>query len=238
MARKQKTNGSSRIERMLRIHSHEISPWRIFKIMAEFVSGFEFLRQYEGRKAVTFFGSSRYSFEHKVYKEATKLAHKLSRAGFTIITGGGTGIMEAANRGAYEVGGKSVGLNIKLPTEQQLNHYVKESESFHYFFTRKVMLAFASEVYVFFPGGFGTLDELFEIITLVQTKKIGSVPVILVNREFWVPLLRWIREEVYEKSKAIDKKDMEVYHLVNNADEAFMLIKKLAVKNKTTHTEG
>lgn len=226
----------SRIERFLRIHPHEISPWRIFKIIAEFVSGFEFLNKYEGEKAVTFFGSSRYSFEHKIYKEATKLARRLSKQGFTVITGAGSGIMEAANKGAYDAGGRSLGLGIELPGEQKVNRYVNEFESFHYFFTRKVMLSFASEMYVFFPGGFGTLDEFFELITLVQTKKIGSVPVILVDREFWQPLLDWLRDSVYKKSRAIDKKDMGIYHVVDNADEAFRLIQKL-VRGRKLHTK-
>jgi uncharacterized protein (TIGR00730 family) len=225
-------NHSTRVEKLLQVHAHEVSPWRIFKIMAEFVAGFEFLNQYEGQKAVTMFGSSRYSFKDDIYKEATKLADKLSKEGFAIITGGGSGIMEAANKGAYEAGGKSVGLNIKLPAEQQINRYVKESEAFHYFFTRKVMLAFASEVYVFFPGGFGTLDELFEIVTLVQTRKIGPVPIILIDKKFWEPLLTWIRDMVYKKHNAIDETDMNVYYLADSADEAFTLIKKLSEGTK------
>ncbi|RJQ28462.1 TIGR00730 family Rossman fold protein [Candidatus Parcubacteria bacterium] len=236
MPRNEKKNGkSSRVEKILGIHTrdeHGVSPWRIFKIMAEFVSGFEFLSRYEGKRAITFFGSSRSTLRDKDYREATKLAHRLSKAGYTIVSGGGSGIMEAANKGAYEAGGRSLGIGIKLPREQPTNPYVKESENFHYFFTRKVMLSFASEVYVFFPGGFGTLDELFEIITLVQTKKVGPVPIILVDRSFWAPLLRWVKEWLYGKRKAIDRVDMNIYRVVDNANEAFTLIRKMSSNRK------
>lgn len=218
----------SRPKDMLKVHDHEFETWRIFKIMAEFVSGFEFISKYE--KAVTFFGSSRSGFKDKLYQEVTKLAYDLSKEGFAIISGGGPGVMEAANKGAYEAGGKSVGINIKLPygtgTEKR-NQYVKEAESFEYFFIRKTILSFASQIYIFFPGGFGTLDELFEIITLIQTKKLNPIPVILVNQEYWEPLLSWINKTVYGKDKAIKKEDMDIYHLVNDAGEAFKLIKKL-----------
>lgn len=219
---------TSRLKDMLTVHDHGIETWRIFKIMAEFVSGFEFISKYE--KAVTFFGSARYGFNDKVYQDVTKLAHKLSKEGFAIISGGGPGVMEAANKGAYEAGGKSVGINIKLTDStgtERRNQYVQEAEAFEYFFIRKTMLSFASQVYIFFPGGFGTLDELFEIITLIQTKKISPIPVILVNKEYWEPLLGWIRETVCNKDQAINKDDMNIYHLVNDADEAFKLIKKL-----------
>ena len=209
--------------------TREVSTWTIFKIMAEFIAGFEFLKRY--KKAVSIMGSARVGLQNGVYQEATDLASKLSKAGFAVITGGGPGIMEAGNKGAFEAGGRSVGINIKLPFEQRTNAYVKESESFSFFFTRKVMLETASSMYIFFPGGFGTLDELFEMVTLIQTKKIRPVPIILVNREFWQPLLDWVRTSVYEKNKAIDKADMEIYHLVNNADEAYKLIKELS-KNK------
>lgn len=210
-------------------HSDSISPWRVFKIMAELVDGFEFLKKYG--KSATFFGSARCNFDSSIYKEATKLAYDLAKDDFAIITGGGPGIMEAANRGAYEAEGLSVGINIKLSMEQRINKYVKQSEAFHYFFTRKLMLSFASEVYIFFPGGFGTLDEFFEIITLIQTKKIKHVPVVLVNKEYWEPFLSFINNIVYEKNKAINKNDMDIYKLVDNSDEALKYIKSLNLKD-------
>lgn len=215
-------------KKMQRCLEHRPNEWSfetIARITKEFVSGYRFLNQYG--KAATFFGSSRCQFDTTVYQEATNLARMLSKDGFAIITGGGPGIMEAANKGAYEAGGQSAGLNIKLDSGQVINNYVKESASFHYFFTRKVMLSFASEVYIFFPGGFGTLDEFFEMVMLIQTKKIDPIPVVLVNREYWEPLLHLINERLYEKYNAISKEDMDIYHLVDSAEEAFSLIQKL-----------
>jgi len=214
-----------RVDKCLEVSPNEISTWRIFKIMAEFVAGFEFLSKYD--KTASFFGSSKFDSGNEYYKEAEKLASMLSEDGFAVVTGGGPGIMEAANKGATEAGGQSGGLNIKLSEGQRENGYVKESESFNYFFTRKVMLSFASEVYVFFPGGFGTLDEFFEIITLVQTKKIEPIPVILVGVDYWTPILSWIKDDVYGKYDAIKESDMDIYHLVENAEQAFALTKKL-----------
>lgn len=200
--------------------------WRIFRIMSEFVDGFQFLSQL--KKEVTFFGSARYNPQHEYYKTAHELASRLSKAGFTIITGGGPGIMEAGNKGAVDgEGGESIGLNIQLPTEQRVNKYVKKGMGFHYFFTRKVMLSASAQAYVFFPGGFGTLDEFFEIITLLQTEKITErIPVILMGKSFWEPLLQWIEKEMYERNNAIEKDDMNIYKLVNTLDEAFNIITK------------
>ncbi len=197
----------------------KIPEWMIKKINDEFVRGFKFLSKY--KKAVSIMGSARLGLQNGVYEEATKLAYKLSKAGFAIMTGGGPGIMEAANKGAYEAKGQSVGINILLPFEQRTNDYVKDSEDFSYFFTRKVMLEYASHIYVFFPGGFGTLDEFFEMVTLTQTGKINPVAIVLVNKEFWQPLLDWIKTTVYEKEHAIDEKDMDIYKLVDNAEEAY-----------------
>ncbi len=196
--------------------------WRIFRIMAEFVDGFELIRTLD--KTVSFFGSTRFGEKDHHYKEARELAQKLGKAGYTIVTGGGPGIMEAANRGAMEVKAASVGLNIELPKEQHLNPYTTRSQGFHYFFTRKVMLSFAAQAYVFFPGGFGTLDELLELVVLVQTKKIDPLPIILVGRDFWRPFMKWIEEHVYQNHQAIDKEDMGIYHLAQDVEEAFQII--------------
>jgi len=204
---------------------NEIEVGRLFKLMAEFVAGFNILKKY--CLAATIFGTARCSFDDDVYKKAKELAARLAKDDFTIISGGGRGVMQAANRGAKEAGGDSVGLNIELPYEQQINEYITDMQSFHYFFIRKVMLSFASEVYIFMPGGFGTMDEFFEIVTLIQTKKIQRIPVILVGKEYWTPLLSWINETLYEKNHAIDKEDMEIYHLVDSVDEAYDKIREL-----------
>ncbi len=201
-----------------------VQSWRVFRIMSEFVQGFEVLRKYG--TAATFFGSARTLPGEVSYKAAEELAARLAKNGFAIITGGGPGIMEAANVGAYKVGGLSVGLNIELPMEQKLNPYVTESENFHFFFSRKVMLSFASEVYVYFPGGFGTLDELFEIITLIQTKKISKIPVVLYGKEFWTPLLTFMRNGLGKEFKTITPEDMDLMHLVDSVDEAYAYITK------------
>ncbi len=206
-----------------------VESWRIFRIMAEFVAGFELLRKHG--LAVTFFGTARASAGEEVYKQAEELAAKLAKAGFTIITGGGPGVMEAANVGAFKVGGKSIGLNIQLPMEQRLNPYVTESQHFHFFFTRKVMLSFASEVYIYFPGGFGTLDELFEIVTLAQTKKITKTPIILYGKKFWAPLMDWVESALYKKYGTISRDDIDLLHVVDSVDEAYEYILKNVDRN-------
>ena len=198
--------------------------WRVSRITAEFVEGFQFL--FDFKKTVTFFGSARFEPENQWYQEAEKLAGLLAQEGFTIITGGGPGIMEAGNKGASEANGESVGINIQLEKEQRTNSYVKRSIGLHYFFTRKVMLSYSAWAYVFFPGGFGTLDEFFELVTLVQTKKINSViPIVIVGREYWTGLLDWIDKTVFKKNLAIDKEDMGIYTLVDTVEEAFNIIK-------------
>jgi hypothetical protein len=201
-----------------------LEPWRVFKIMSEFVEGFEVIQKYA--LAATFFGSTRASFDSSIYQAATELAGKLAKRGFAVITGGSAGIMEAANKGAYEAGGASIGLNIRLETSQPMNRYVTEQITFDHFFVRKVMLTFASEVYIYFPGGFGTLDEFFEIVTLVQTAKIKPLPVVLYGKEYWTPFVASFRERLFEKYHAIDERDMDLFKVVDTVDEAFEYITK------------
>lgn len=199
--------------------------WKIFRIMAEFVDGFHFVADF--KKSVGIFGSTRFSPDNSNYQEARKLARLLIKSKFTVFTGGGGGIMEAANQGAFELKGESVGMNIQLPEEQFINKYVNRPIGFNYFFTRKVMLSYGRCGYVFFPGGFGTLDEFFEMITLIQTEKIPyHIPIILVGKSYWQPLVSWLEKEVYKKQKAIDKKDLQSFELVDSAEEAFVIIKK------------
>lgn len=199
--------------------------WRILKIQSEFVKGHDFLSRFD--KAASIFGSARLGFNSEVYQEAEKLAYMLAEKNFAVFTGGGPGIMEAANKGAHDAGGRSVGININLPDHgvtERRNPYITDAESFDFFFTRKVILSFASQVYIFFPGGFGTLDELFEMLTLIQTKKTSPIPVILVNKEYWQPLLDWIRGVVWGKNRAIAEDDMKLFHLVDTAEEAIALL--------------
>lgn len=221
---------TGQLNQLFSIAKGGFSTERLIKIITEFINGYKFIRHYN--KAVSIFGSARCGFDDIVYKDATKLGYNLAKEGFAVITGGGPGVMEAANKGALKAGGESVGLNIQLPEEQRVNNFVNESSSFHYFFTRKVMLASASQVYIFFPGGYGTMDELFEMLTLVQTRKVSPITIILVNKRFWQPLLKWIEQTMYEKNKAIGKADLKLFHLVNHADEAFVYIKKLVKQKK------
>ena len=201
----------------------ENAAWRMFRIMSEFTEGFEFIATL--KKAVTIFGSAVLPEGNRWYQEAEKLGSLLASHDFDVITGGGPGIMEAANRGAVKFpGGDSVGLNIKLPKEQRTNPYVERSMAFHYFFTRKVCMSFSAHAYVYFPGGFGTLDELFEIVTLVQTDKIPPVPIILVGKDFWQPLMRFIEETLLMQYETIDARDRKLITLVNTAEEAFKII--------------
>lgn len=203
---------------------NHVESWRVFKIMSEFVEGFDLIRRYT--LAVTFFGSARQTLEPHVYQAATDLAADLAKNGYAVITGGSAGIMQASNRGAYDAGGASVGLNIRLPNEQKENGYLTEKFEFDHFFIRKVMLTFASEVYVFFPGGFGTLDEFFEIVTLVQTGKIRKVPIVMYDSAYWSPLMKFIEDKLLNEFKTIGPNDMDLLHIVDSVDEAFTYIKE------------
>jgi uncharacterized protein (TIGR00730 family) len=197
--------------------------WRLFRILAEFVEGFEVLpRVYPG---VTIFGSARTKPDDPDYQKAEKLAELLVRAGFSVITGGGPGIMEAANKGASNAGGYSVGLNIRLPMEQEPNPYANIKLDFRYFFVRKVMLAKYSVAFVFFPGGFGTMDEMFEILTLVQTRKIRPVPIVLVDKQFWKPLVNWFTKTLIPENK-ISPQDLEIFKILDEPEEIVNYIKE------------
>lgn len=194
--------------------------WNIFKVMSEFVEGYDRLARIG--PCVSIFGSARTKPDTPYYNMAREIAAKLSKAGYGIITGGGPGIMEAGNRGAHDEGGKSVGLNINLPFEQSSNPYIDTDKNidFKFFFVRKVMFVRYAQGFIVLPGGFGTLDELFEALTLVQTKKTARFPVILVGTEYWKGLIDWIKNVMLEKEKNISPEDMYLFKLVDTADEA------------------
>ncbi|MGE5139192.1 MAG: TIGR00730 family Rossman fold protein [Rudaea sp.] len=199
--------------------------WRVFRIMSEFVDGFEFLSKLE--RSVTFFGSARLTAENEYYRLARELARRLSLEHFTVVTGGGPGIMEAGNRGATEGGGLSVGLNIELPLEQKFNPYVKQGMGFHYFFSRKFMLDYSALAYVYFPGGYGTLDELFTVLTLVQTGKSDPrVPVVLMGSDYWKPLTEWMQNTLVERYGMVALEDLAIWHLTDDVEEALSIIRR------------
>ncbi len=195
--------------------------WRIFKIISEFVEGFEKLS--DCGPAITIFGSARTREEHEDYQQALALGNMMAKSGITVITGGGPGIMAAANRGAREAGGNSVGLNITLPMEQKPNKYITKLVSFKYFFVRKVMLVKYSMAFVVFPGGFGTLDEMFEALTLIQTDKIRPFPIILYGSHYWQGLFSWLREEL-EASGYISEDDLSLLQVVDDVNEIALVV--------------
>jgi uncharacterized protein (TIGR00730 family) len=198
-------------------------PWRIFRIMAEFVDSFETLSQV--RPAVTIFGSARTKPGNKYYRAAEAIAKGLAKHQLTVITGGGPGIMEAANKGAMQNGGKSVGLNIELPNEQSGNRYANVPIHFHYFFSRKVCFVKYSLGFIFMPGGFGTLDELFEVATLVQTQRIPQFPLILFGRDHWKGLLHWMKTEMEDKHSYISHGDLDLLKITDDVDEVIEIIR-------------
>lgn len=198
--------------------------WQIFKIMSEFVEGFEKMAKIG--PCVSVFGSARTKADNKYYKLAEEISEKLCKEGYGVITGGGPGIMEAANKGAKTGKGKSVGLNIRLPFEQSSNIYVDldKNINFDYFFVRKTIFLKYSQGFIAMPGGFGTLDELFEALTLVQTSKIANYPVVLVGTDYWGGLIDWIRKTMLEKEHNVNETDLHLFHLVDTADEAVKII--------------
>ena len=195
--------------------------WRVFRIMGEFVEGFDELATVA--RGVSIFGSARTSADDPDYRAAQETGALLSQAGFSVITGGGPGIMEAANRGAYEACGVSIGCNIELPFEQKPNPYQSRSLTFKYFFVRKTMFVKYSTAFVIFPGGFGTLDELFEALTLIQTRKIRNFPVILYGREFWGGMMDWLGDKMLA-TKKIDEGDLRMLHLTDSPAEIVDII--------------
>lgn len=201
--------------------------WRLFKIMGEFVEGIDALHNLG--PAVSIFGSARTSPEHPYYKKAEDLAALFAKNGYAVITGGGRGIMEAANKGASLNNADSVGLNITLPFEQKPNSYATTQIEFKYFFIRKVMFLKYAQAYIIMPGGFGTMDELFETITLIQTQRIRKMPVILVGKYFWEGLIAWVKEKLL-KEKMISKKDLALFHLLDDPEAIVSVVKKFNKK--------
>lgn len=200
--------------------------WRIFRIMAEFVESIEVLSNVHN--AVTIFGSARLKPEDKYYQMAEKLGQLLVQDGFSVITGGGPGIMEAANKGAAEAGGQSVGMNIKLPFEQKPNPYANLQLDYKYFFIRKVMFVKYAVAYVIMPGGYGTMDELFEALTLIQTKRVRSFPLILMGREYWQGLLEWLKDSMQQKNMILPC-DIEMIQIIDEPEEVVKHIKKYVI---------
>ena len=206
--------------------------WAIFKIMGEFVGGYEKLSRIG--PGVSIFGSSRTKPDQKYYKLAERIAKKITENGYGVITGGGPGIMEAGNKGAHLAGGTSVGLNITLPFEQFDNPYIDSDKSidFDYFFVRKVMFVKYSQGFIVMPGGFGTLDEFFEAITLIQTNKIDKFPIILVGTEFWTGLIEWIKGTLLEDNHNVSPKDLDLIHIVDHEDEVLEILNNFYDKSE------
>jgi len=215
-------------ERRIIDQLHHEDAWRLFRILAEFVDGFEVLSQIEV-PLVSVFGSARFGEDHPAYQMAYELGRKLVEAGFGVVTGGGPGVMEAANRGAFEAGGVSVGLNIQLPHEQKPNPYQTHALSFRYFFVRKVMFVRYAHGFVILPGGYGTLDELTEVLVLIQTEKVHRFPVIALDRAYWQGLKNWI-EEVLLAQGAIAPEDLELLELADRPEEAVARIREYGAR--------
>ncbi|RLB11676.1 MAG: TIGR00730 family Rossman fold protein [Deltaproteobacteria bacterium] len=215
------------LEKQYIIDSFSINDtWRLFKILAEFVDGFEELHNIY--PCVSIFGSARVKPGDDIYEKTVIIARKLAQNGYHIITGGGPGVMEAGNKGAKEGGGKSIGLNIKLPLEEKPNPYIDIRLDFKYFFVRKVMFLKYAQAYIGMPGGFGTLDEIFEALTLIQTKRMKPFPLILVGSDYWQPFINWMKEALLEKGY-ISKEDIELLTIMDDPDDIVRFIKKTVI---------
>jgi len=206
--------------------------WRTFKIMAEFIQGIDTMKGIT--KAVSIFGSARVKKNSRHYKNSRLIARLLGEADFTIITGGGPGIMEAANHGGHDAGARSIGLNIKLPFEQHINPYVTDSQDFNFFFVRKVMLVKYSQAFVILPGGFGTFDEMFEALTLVQTGKIDNFPIILFDKDYWKPLLTFLNSRPLEEGM-ITQENIDSIHLTDDPKEVVKIVKNYWSRHHKKH---
>jgi hypothetical protein len=207
---------------------HEATQERVYEISREFTAGFKFLQKFP--RSVTFFGSARSREDNPYYIKARHLAGRIVKElNYAVTSGGGPGIMEAANRGAKESGGHSVGLTIRLPKEQVMNAYLTEHVDFYYFFSRKVCLAYSAEAFLFFPGGFGTLDEFFEIVTLLQTRKVPKVPVILIGKEYWNIMIAYLRENILSRGN-VDEDDLKMFRVIDDDDEILKIIKEAPVR--------
>jgi len=197
---------------------------QLSRINHEFVHGIDFLKTFP--KSVSFFGSARLNENDTAYKQARSVASKIVKElGYAIVTGGGPGIMEAGSRGARDANGRALGLTIQLPTEQHNNKYLTDTIDFYYFFSRKVILSYSAEAYLFFEGGYGTMDEFFELITLIQTNKIERIPIILVGKKFWKPIDKFIRKSLCQKYDTIEQKDVDLYTVTDDEDEIIKIIR-------------
>jgi uncharacterized protein (TIGR00730 family) len=213
----------------------DTDPWRALRILSEFVEGFDAMAKVG--PAVTIFGSARTTPDSELYKLARTIGRRLAEAGYAVITGGGPGTMEAANRGCREGGGLSVGCNIELPREQGLNAYVDLGVEFRYFFARKTMFVKYADAFVILPGGFGTLDELFEALTLIQTRKVRNFPVVLVGSDYWAGLLKWIRGTILAAG-AIDEPDLALLQLTDDPDEVVRIVRAFTAGDDVAEAAG
>jgi hypothetical protein len=224
------TNHNHEIDQAAFLEARQRDIWRIFKIMSEFVDGFDLMSR--TAPAVSIFGSARMTPGSKYYELTRKVAFELAQTGYGIVSGGGGGLMEAANRGAKEAGGQSIGLNILLPSEQKSNQYIDSDKlmTFQHFFVRKVMFVKYAHGFVVMPGGFGTLDEFSEAITLIQTDKTVAFPVVLMGRDYWAKLLEWMNGTALAEG-CISQKDLEIFHVCDEPDEAVQIIKDFGIRH-------